>query len=280
MRRAPLAEEKACLAVEKDALAGRNEKQAARIRRLEHLNLGRHPSAPAAASPAPPLPSKRQPPGRSRPPRAPAPDTGAASRTPGSRSRRAGAPARHHRHRNTGLIALRHDQALPRLTPATATTANPTVAPGARLLRFVRHPHKCPLILGGHLQRAHFRARNLPDPRRKRQAAYAGGLRTSSFRQAESGVPLPHRIPNTLHNPCFIIRGGSKSWAMGVCQGPHTGAQAATIRPLYTRRPDGPCRTTWPSPGAKAGPHISKSPLTMHPLPLEEPTLEYDGHEQ
>ena len=34
-----LVEEKACLAVEKDALAGRNETQAARIRRLEHLNL-------------------------------------------------------------------------------------------------------------------------------------------------------------------------------------------------------------------------------------------------
>ena len=34
-----LAEEKACLAIEKDALAGRNEKQVARIRRLEHLNL-------------------------------------------------------------------------------------------------------------------------------------------------------------------------------------------------------------------------------------------------
>ncbi len=34
-----LAEEKVCLAAEKDALAGCNETQAARIRRLEHLNL-------------------------------------------------------------------------------------------------------------------------------------------------------------------------------------------------------------------------------------------------
>ena len=34
-----LAADKACLAVEKDALADRNETQAARIRRLEHLNL-------------------------------------------------------------------------------------------------------------------------------------------------------------------------------------------------------------------------------------------------
>ena len=84
-------------------------------------------------------------------------------------------PARHYRHRNTGLVTLRHDPALPRLAPPTATAANPTLAPGTRLLRFVRHPHKCPLILGGHLRRAHFRTRNLPDPRQKPQAAYAGG---------------------------------------------------------------------------------------------------------
>ncbi len=39
--------------------------------------------------------------------------------------------ARHDRHRNPGLVALRHDPALPRLTPATATTTNPPVAPGS-----------------------------------------------------------------------------------------------------------------------------------------------------
>ena len=38
-RNETLAEEKVCLAAEKDALAGRNETQAAHIRRLEHLSL-------------------------------------------------------------------------------------------------------------------------------------------------------------------------------------------------------------------------------------------------
>ena len=77
-------------------------------------------------------------------------------------------PARHDRHRNPGLVALRHDPALPRLAPATAAATNPTVAPGTRLFCFVRHPHKCPLNLGGHLRRAPLRARNLPNPRQKR----------------------------------------------------------------------------------------------------------------
>ena len=75
--------------------------------------------------------------------------------------------ARNHRHRDAGSVA-------PRIAPATATTANPTVAPGARLRRFVRHPHKCPLTLGGHLRRTHLRAPTFPDSRQMRQAAYPG----------------------------------------------------------------------------------------------------------
>ena len=88
----------------------------------------------------------------------------------------------HHRHRIPGLVALRNDPALPRLAPATAP--DPTVASGARLLRFVRHPRKCPLILDGHLRRADPRAQNLPNPRKKGQTAYARGL------------PLTHRLPD------------------------------------------------------------------------------------
>ena len=61
--------------------------------------MARYPSAPADASPAPPLPSTGQPPGRSRPPHAPAPDTGAANRRPGSRSRHADAPQPTPKHR-------------------------------------------------------------------------------------------------------------------------------------------------------------------------------------
>ena len=139
----------------------------------------RYPSAPATASPAPHPPSTRQ-------------RDEAAHHTrqlpilalPTEDLVRVHVvPARHDRYRNPGLVALRHDPALPRLAPATATTANPTVAPGARLLRSVRHPHKCPLNFSGHLRRAHFRARNLPDPRQKRQAAYAGGLRRMHRRE-------------------------------------------------------------------------------------------------
>ena len=53
-------------------------------------------------------------------------------------------PARHRRHRNPGLVALRNDQALPRFAPPTATAAPSTVDPGTRLLGCVRDPHSLP----------------------------------------------------------------------------------------------------------------------------------------
>ncbi len=80
---------------------------------------------------------------------------------------------RHNRHRNTRLAALRHDQLLPRLAPATP--AKPNLATGARLICCLQHPHSVHLALMD-TDNAPISERLPDNPKPIQQAAYAGCL--------------------------------------------------------------------------------------------------------
>ena len=119
----------------------------------------------------------------------------------------------HHRHRDPGLLGLRHDLTLLRLAPPPTKATDRSAARRDRLLLDNRHQLSVHLSRSGHLQSTHFPSAQ-PD---KTPPIRTGGLRqrvtentclSSSFRLVVGSPPTTHadtkpsRHPGTIGDTC------------------------------------------------------------------------------